>query len=189
MILVSCRDNKSDVSDAELETVNASDSIQNKQLDSSPKVDSSDQDIRSCDFTTYVIYRDSLPLYKEPGGEAVLYFRFEDDPEYDFGGGFNFKNSENGYLQINKDEDYPNLEHYWVKSNNIEIGVVSYSESQIVSLYEYPDDKSKSVMTINSGKKLNVFGCQDKWVLVENNGEKGWLAPEDQCNNPVTTCG
>ena len=64
-----------------------------------------------CNFETYIEYKDSLPLFVKPNGKTAKYFRFEDDPEYDFGGGFLFKNSELGWLQIGKDEFYPDMKN------------------------------------------------------------------------------
>jgi len=140
-----------------------------------------------CNFETYIKYKDSLPLYTRPNEEITKYFRFEDDPEYDFGGGFLFKNSELGWLQIGKNEYTPELENYWVKSSYIEIGTTNYANEKI-PLFEKPDKKSKIVGNIYEESSLNVLNCDSNWVYVQKEGNKGWLAPEFICTNSETNC-
>ncbi|QWG09903.1 SH3 domain-containing protein [Flammeovirga kamogawensis] len=140
-----------------------------------------------CNFETYVVYKDSLPLFENPEGKIIKYFRFEDDPEYDFGGGFLFKDSKKGWLQIGNDRFYPELENFWIKSKFIEIGTTNYDNSKI-ELYSEPNKKSNVSGYIYGESYLNVLKCDCDWVYVENGESKGWLSREKICTNPVTTC-
>ncbi len=140
-----------------------------------------------CNFETYLEYKDSVPLFMSPNGKIVKYFRFEDEPEYDFGGGFLFKNAELGWLQIGKDEVNPDLEGYWVKSDFIKIGTTNYDNHQI-SLYEKPDKNSKITGYLHEESYLNVMNCDSNWVYVIKEDNSGWLSPEFICNNPLTNC-
>lgn len=140
-----------------------------------------------CDFETYVEYQDSLPLFAEPNGEIKTYFRFEDDPTYEYGGGFLFKTSILGWLQIGNDKNYGNLEGYWIQSDYIKIGTKNYSQAQI-PLYENPSLNSEIQGYILEEVSLNVLNCESEWVFVEYNGKLGWLSPEAICVNPVTNC-
>lgn len=140
-----------------------------------------------CNFETYLEYKDSVPLFMNPNGKIVKYFRFEDDPEYDFGGSFLFKNAELGWLQIGKDEFNPDLEGYWIKSDFIKIGTTNYDNNQI-SLYEKPDENSKITGYLNEESYLNVLNCDSNWVYVIKGDNSGWLSPKFICNNSETNC-
>lgn len=140
-----------------------------------------------CNFETYLEYKDSVPLFMSPNGKIVKYFRFEDDPEYDFGGGFLFKNAQLGWLQIGKDEFNPDLEGYWIKSDFIKIGTTNYDNHQI-SLYEKPNKNAKITGYLNEESYLNVLNCDSNWVYVIKGDNSGWLSPEFICNNSETNC-
>ncbi|NHN27952.1 SH3 domain-containing protein [Flavobacterium jejuense] len=140
-----------------------------------------------CSFETYVVYKDSIPLFELPEGNIVKYFRFEDDLEYDYGGGFLFKKSANGWLQIGKDEFNPKFENLWIKSENIEISTNNYADNKI-NLYEKPTKNSQIIGYINKEVRLNVINCSSDWVFVKYNNIKGWLPFENICTNPVTNC-
>lgn len=140
-----------------------------------------------CSLATYVVYQDSMPLFERPNGKIIKYFRFEDDPEYDFGGGFLFVNSEKGWLQIGKDSVFPEFEKLWVKSSYIKIGTTNYDGSRI-NLYEKPTKESEIVGYIDDESYFDVLNCDSDWVYVKINSTEGWLAPEFICTNPATTC-
>ena len=140
-----------------------------------------------CNFETYIVYKDSLPLFEKPNGKIAKYFRFEDDPEYDFGGGFLFKDSELGWLQIGKDESNPDLENFWIKSKFIRIGTTNYGNSQI-KLHKGPNKNSEITGYINEESYLDVLNCNSDWVFVQKGDNKGWLAPEFICTNSETNC-
>ena len=59
-----------------------------------------------CNFSTYVIYKDALPIYESPDGKIIQYFRFED-------------------------EFILTLEGFWVKSEYIEVGTTNYANDTI----------------------------------------------------------
>lgn len=142
---------------------------------------------KNCDFETYVKYSDSLPLYDNANGQIVKYFRFEDNPEYDFGGGFLFKNAELGWLQIGKDNFNPALENCWIKSDFIIVGTNNYG-GQKIPLYKEANTDSDNIGYIYEESYLNVLNCHNDWVFVSKDGNKGWLSPEYICTNPETNC-
>jgi uncharacterized protein YgiM (DUF1202 family) len=55
-------------------------------------------------------------------------------------------------------------------------------------LYARASSKSKSLATIPGEQELIILGCAGDWVKVKYGSKQGWLAPGDQCGNPVTTC-
>lgn len=142
---------------------------------------------RSCYFETYIEYKDSLPLYKKPNGDIAKYFRFEDDPEYDFGGSFLFKSSKMGWLEIGADEVHAELEGFWVQSEFIMIGTTNYTNASI-TLYASPENTSEITGYIKEESQLNVLNCASDWVYVQKGSNRGWLAPEFICTNSETPC-
>ncbi len=140
-----------------------------------------------CNFETYLEYLNSVPIYEKADTPIVSNFKFEDDPEYDFGGGFLFKNSKDGFLQIGKDPFYPAMENLWVHHTNIKIGTTNYDGSKI-PIYQDPKVESIIVEYIVGENYFDAWACNGQWALVEYNGILGWLSPEYQCNNPVTNC-
>lgn len=55
-------------------------------------------------------------------------------------------------------------------------------------LYQQPDLKSAVVGKIPAEDGTVLISCKGKWVQVKSTTIKGWLSPEGQCPNPVTTC-
>lgn len=173
LIFISCNNEKNDLNNAKVLT------------DQSKIVKAKTYSI--CCLETYLEYKDSLPLYSKPNEKIVKYFRFEDDPEYDYGGSFVFKQSKLGWLQIGKDEFYPDLEGFWVKSEFIKIGTTNYDNSKI-PLFKKPNKNSKIIGYLAQESYLNVLNCQNDWVFVEKDNKFGWLSPNYICTNPVTNC-
>jgi|GEM_PF-1945728 len=141
----------------------------------------------NCNFETYLKYKDSIPLFASPNGKIIRYFRFEDDPDYDFGGTLLFNNSELGWLQIGDDDIYPDLKGFWIQSFFVEIGTINYS-NQPISVYDQPNKNSEVIGFIESESYLNVNRCYLDWAYIQNGETKGWLAPEFICTNDVTNC-
>lgn len=143
--------------------------------------------ITKCNFETYITYLDSFPLYDNANGKIVKHFRFEDNPEFDFGGVLLFKNSKLGWLQIGKDKFNPELEDFWIKSDIVEVGTTNYNAKNI-PLFKKPKRDAEITGQISEESYLNVLNCQDNWVFVEKNGNSGWLAPEHICTNSESNC-
>jgi SH3-like domain-containing protein len=57
-------------------------------------------------------------------------------------------------------------------------------------LYQDADLKSPVVAKVPAEDGTVLVSCKGKWLQVKLQGEtiKGWLSPEGQCPNPVTTC-
>ena len=140
-----------------------------------------------CNFETYLIYDDSVPIFLEPKGKIIKYFRFEDNPEYDFGGTLLFKNATKDWLQIGKNQLNPELENYWIQSKYIQIGTTNYNHQKI-PLFEQPNKNAKTTGFLKEESYLNVLACHHKWAYVKKDELEGWLPPEFICNNSVTNC-
>ena len=55
-------------------------------------------------------------------------------------------------------------------------------------LYQEADLKSPVVGKLPGEDGVVLLSCKGKWVQVKSQNLKGWLSPEGQCPNPVTTC-
>ena len=56
-------------------------------------------------------------------------------------------------------------------------------------LYAEPKKGSRILMKLKPDESpLKLIGCQGDWVKVETGGKIGWLSPDGQCGNPLTTC-
>ena len=57
-------------------------------------------------------------------------------------------------------------------------------------LYAGPSRKSPVVMRLTpDGNLIDVVGCKGRWVkAIVDKQATGWMAPDAQCSNPMTTC-
>lgn len=61
-------------------------------------------------------------------------------------------------------------------------------ERDRVAVFARANYQSTVVGQIPSDRQVNLLSCKGKWVLVEKQGIKGWLSPEDQCAAALTSC-
>ena len=102
---------------------------------------------------------------------------------------------------IDSELDYGHLPVGWVYGSMIatEIKLGNYETG--IAFYESPHKTSAKGIELYhvEGKKSlpkikRMMGCQGEWLHVEtfktknNSAAIGWLAPKNQCSNPVTTC-
>ena len=57
-------------------------------------------------------------------------------------------------------------------------------------LYAGPSRESPVVMRLTpDGNHIDVIGCKGRWVkAIVDDQATGWMAPDAQCANPMTTC-
>ncbi len=55
-------------------------------------------------------------------------------------------------------------------------------------LYSQPNSKSKSLANLAGEEEYKLVACTGKWAKIQVGKKQGWLAPDAQCGNPVTTC-
>lgn len=80
----------------------------------------------------------------------------------------------------------------WIKIKYLGIYPSSFFK---INLYSKPDLKSKIKSQIIKPEyyPFNILDCSGEWLYVkyfdaDKKYKKGWLAPEDQCSNPYSTC-
>lgn len=81
----------------------------------------------------------------------------------------------------------------WMETKFLGTNLASYSDS-IVKAYASPNRSSDVVFEIvypQWGDWYPVKDAYKGWLYIQNiynASQCGWVAPEDQCNNPYTTC-
>lgn len=62
------------------------------------------------------------------------------------------------------------------------------STRQKSNLYASANRKSKILATLPTEDEVTILSCSGEWAKVKSGNRQGWLAPGNQCGNPVTTC-
>lgn len=98
--------------------------------------------------------------------------------------------SQGSWVQVSKAESPGKVEFQgtgWVYAPLLGTSTRGYG-TQGVSVYQSTNTQSSVVGRIPSEKGVKLLGCNQSWALVEYEGIKGWIEPESQCPNPLTTC-
>ena len=73
----------------------------------------------------------------------------------------------------------------WIHSSVLGLSVGSGDPR----LYSAPGKKSRIVKKlIPDGSPITLLGCRGTWMKVRTGRSIGWMSPESQCANPLTTC-
>ena len=93
------------------------------------------------------------------------------------------------YWDENWMEEY---EFVWIKQGVVGLNTENY-DGQVVNLFEYPDRSSNVSGRFANPQTVVVLDVCENWAYVEAKDENnkpiyGWLPPEDQCANPLSTC-
>ncbi|MGC6494598.1 MAG: hypothetical protein ACON5B_17310 [Myxococcota bacterium] len=75
----------------------------------------------------------------------------------------------------------------WVSGTLLGTGVKNYGSLRTFHLYSAASSTSPVVGTPGE-ETVSLLACEGAWVKVKSGAGTGWLAPEAQCPNPVTTC-
>lgn len=148
-----------------------------------------------CEIRGYITDPDEYSnLRKSPGGEVAIKIPVE-NKEYGYATIITAKTSKNGWLQLKSADGIANqdVEGLWISGSIVGTSLRNYDGSP-VNLYVQPDKSSEIAGTIKDPEKeMQISGCCEGWIYVKginNDGTsfEGWLEPEMQCPNPVTTC-
>lgn len=135
---------------------------------------------------TASIPNEEVRICIDKNGFTVMELNFpygEDNEESIFF--YDVKACDEGWLNI---LDKNSNGFYWIEPRSLE----TTSKHNGFQLYSSPNKKS-TIYTTKQGRFLTILGCEGEWALVEFKTEegkiiKGWIAPEDQCPNPFTSC-
>jgi SH3-like domain-containing protein len=77
----------------------------------------------------------------------------------------------------------------WVFASLLATGTRGYPNyDSPAKLYSEPDKKGKVSATLPAEAEATVLDCAGRWIKISYQGKIGWLAPENQCGSPFTTC-
>lgn len=62
-------------------------------------------------------------------------------------------------------------------------------DKPVVKVLKEPDKRSAVVTVLPVETQVNIIGCRGDWAQVRYKEFEGWLPPESQCANTLTTCG
>jgi SH3-like domain-containing protein len=102
----------------------------------------------------------------------------------------NLTASQGKWVQLSKAQSPDKVEFQgtgWVYSQLLGTSTRGYG-TKGVSVYKSANTQSSVMGRIPSETGVKLLGCSQSWALVEYEGVKGWIEPQSQCANPLSTC-
>lgn len=132
-----------------------------------------------------------IPMYKTASKQKVIKYLGHNFKEEDYLL-FTIKNSNDSMYYVEAFYAIAgNNKKGWI-SKGVKIGIFSKIYKGKLSVYNFPDRKSNKTSLSYMSDELSVMDYRDGWlkvkIFIKGNNVIGWLAPEDQCSNPYTTC-
>jgi SH3-like domain-containing protein len=153
----------------------------------------SQKTVKSCDISGYILDTDpnGLNIRATPDKNGKVLTRLikgSGDISLDIIG-----TSGNGWVKITNawhgEEGDVFKDTGWVFANMLATGTKGYPNyNSPVKLYSAASKNSKALKEIRSEEEVIVIDCAGKWAKVRYFKTTGWLAPENQCGSPFTTC-
>jgi SH3-like domain-containing protein len=142
--------------------------------------------VTPCKLQAYVIDKDKngLNVRAKPSSASasLATIPFDDD-----GVIVNIIGASNNWVLIDKAQAVSGAEVYagkgWVFAQ-----LLGTSTRYKVKLLPEPSKKSAGVGFVPVEAEVKLLSCKGAWVRVEYKKLAGWLEPDAQCPNPVTTC-
>lgn len=150
---------------------------------------SSPQTQRSCQISAYVIDQDPDGLNVRAGA-GENYNIIGKLPTTTLAVFVDINASQGNWMQLNRAESPEKVEFLgtgWVYAPLLGTTTRGYG-TEGVSVYASASTESKEIGKISPEKQVKLLGCDRNWVLVQYQELKGWISPESQCPNPLTTC-
>lgn len=94
-----------------------------------------------------------------------------------------------GWFEISKAENVGGdtifQDRGWIHSSLLGMRVANAD----ARLYVQPKKNSHVLMKLKPEESaVKLIGCQNDWIKIQLGSKTGWLSPNGQCGNPVTTC-
>ena len=144
--------------------------------------DTSNMENSTCDCNTMVYLNDpdtsGTNIRETPKGKVVGKLSYDPDCSCRM---VEISSSEKDWLKLK--------EGGWVYAPLFAVASRNYREKEILYLNAEPNTESETVAEYTSEQEFSILGCNGDWLFVKGkDGKKGWLNPEMQCPNPLTTC-
>ncbi|MEB3180589.1 MAG: SH3 domain-containing protein [Nostocaceae cyanobacterium] len=146
------------------------------------------QQRRNCQFSAYVNDKDPKGLnvrYAPGSNQRVIAKLPRKDAIF-----VEIIACEGEWVQISKAESNDKVEFRgkgWVYAPLLGISTRGYGTNGVF-LYASASTNSKKLTRIPADMAVKLLGGDGAWVFVKYQNLRGWLAPDDQCPNPLTTC-
>lgn len=144
---------------------------------------------RVCSINAYVIDKDpqGLNVRSGPSSNGKIIDKLPTNTPGVF---VDVTASQGDWMQLTKAESPEKVEFQgtgWVYASLLGTSTRGYG-SDGVSVFSNPDTQSSAIGRIPPDTSVKLLGCDRTWAFVEYQALKGWIAPESQCGNPLTTC-
>lgn len=144
---------------------------------------------QTCDITAFVIDKDPKGLNVRSGA-GENHKIIGNLPTTTIGVIVDITGSKGNWVQLSKAESPDKVEFQgtgWVHSQLLGTSTRGYG-TQGVSVYKSANTQSSVMGRIPPATGVKLLGCSQSWALVEHEGLKGWIEPEAQCGNPLSSC-
>jgi SH3-like domain-containing protein len=144
---------------------------------------------QTCQISAFVIDEDpkGLNVRSEPSKDSQIIGNLPTNTE---GVIVDLDASQGDWVQLTKAESPQKIEFQgkgWIYAQLLGTSTRGYGTSG-VSVYKSASEQSAVMGQIPPQKGVKLLGCSQAWAWVEYQGIKGWISPEAQCPNPLTTC-
>ncbi|MGB5963727.1 MAG: SH3 domain-containing protein [Coleofasciculaceae cyanobacterium] len=144
---------------------------------------------RSCKIGAYIVDKDpkGLNVRSQPNSQSKI---VDTLPTNNLALIVDVDAAQGDWVQLSKAQSPGKLEFQgsgWVYAPLLGTSTRGYGTNG-VSVYESANNQVKVIGRIPSQRNVKLLSCDRAWALVEYQGLKGWLEPESQCANPLTTC-
>ena len=96
-----------------------------------------------------------------------------------------------GWFEVTKIEAVSDVEatlfegRGWVHASNLDLSVAHFDPK----LRDAPNAKSRVIKTLIADEsEARPLACAGDWMKIKSGKSVGWLSPDGQCANPLTTC-
>lgn len=178
-----------------LPTTTLTPSVENKPQKQAPSkkpvavTQNSSSNQRSCQIGAYIIDKDpnGLNVRSQPNSQSKI---IETLPTNNLAVIVDINAAQGDWVQVSKAESPGRLEFQgsgWVYAPLLGTSTRGYN-TKSVAVYQSASNQTEAIGRIPSQRSVKLLGCDRAWAFVEYQGLKGWIEPESQCANPLTTC-
>ena len=142
----------------------------------------------SCDISAYVIDQDAAGLNVRAGPSAAApVLRVVSNQG---SGVVRIREQRGAWFRVSAIVDAENNEDLfradgWIHASRVTLSVANADPR----LYARPHPQSRALARlVPEDSVVTLIGCAGHWAKIRAAGREGWLSPDGQCSNPLTTC-
>jgi SH3-like domain-containing protein len=144
---------------------------------------------QSCQIGAYIIDKDpnGLNVRSEPNSQSKI---IDTLPTSTLAVIVDINAAQGDWVQLSKAQSPGRLEFQgsgWVYAPLLGTSTRGYGTKSVL-VYKSANNQTEAIGRIPSQRGVKLLSCDRAWALVEYEGLKGWIEPESQCANPLTTC-